>query len=173
MEARLNYQRTTRWLTRLVLTVIFCFNVGCAWAFLARPADYAPGFEIEGVVGRTIVRGVGILFLMWNATYPLAIWRPWRHRQALLIIIAQQVIGVAGESWLLLTLAPGHAPLRATAWGFITFDAGGLVAMLLAFVALYVAHKGRIHSGNSSGHQPGGDHARHPESPSSDQERRA
>ena len=129
-------QRFTLWPTRLALAVVFCFNVNCALAFIARPAAYAPGFEVSGIAGEALVRGMGILFLMWNVTYPLAIWNPRRYRWLCLIVIVQQAIGVAGETWMLLRLPPGHATLATTGWRFVAFDGGGLVAMLITFALM-------------------------------------
>lgn len=132
----MDYRRATLWLARLALAVVFFFNVSCALAFIVRPAAYAPGFEVSGVAGEALVRGVGILFLMWNVTYPLAIYDPRRYRWLFLIVIVQQAIGLAGETWMLLTLPPGHAALATTGWRFVAFDGGGLVAMLLTFTLM-------------------------------------
>ena len=66
---------------------------------------------------------------------------PHRYRWLFLIIIAQQVIGLMGETWMLLALPPGHAPLATTGWGFILFDGGGLVAMLVTFALMQLAGK--------------------------------
>ena len=135
------------WPARLALAVVFCFNVSCALAFVARPAAYAPGFEVSGVPGEALVRGIGILFLMWNVTYPLTIWHPRRYRWLFLIIIVQQAIGLGGETWMLLTLPPGHAALAATGYRFIAFDGGGFVAMLVTFVLMYGGMSRRICGG--------------------------
>jgi hypothetical protein len=132
----MNYHRTALWLTRLALIVVFFFNVNCALAFVIRPAAYAPGFEVSGVVGEVVVRGIGILFLMWNVTYPLAIQDPWRYRWLFLIVIIQQAIGLTGETWMLLTLPPGHTALATTGWRFVAFDGGGLVAMLITYTLM-------------------------------------
>jgi len=120
-----------------VLVVVFCFNVSCALAFVARPEVYAPGFEVSGGAGEILVCGMGILFLMWNVTYPLAIWHPWRYRWLFLIVIVQQAIGLAGETWMLLTLPPGHAALAVTGYRFVAFDGGGFAAMLVAFALMH------------------------------------
>ena len=132
----MNYHRAALWVTRLALAVVFCFNVGCGLVFVARPEAYAPGFEVTGVAGETLVRGIGVLFLMWNVTYPLAIWNPWRYRWLFLIVIVQQAIGLAGETWMLLTLPPGHAALATTGRRFAAFDGGGFVAMLVTFILM-------------------------------------
>ena len=83
-----------------------------------------------------MVRGVGILFLMWNATYPPVIWHPRRRRALFTVILVQQTIGVVGETWLWAMLPTGHDVLRATGLRFILFDAAGLALMGMAFVAL-------------------------------------
>jgi len=143
----MNHHCATLWLARLVLIVVFCFNVSCALAFVARPEVHTPGFAVSGVAGEILVRGMGILFLMWNVTYPLAIWHPWCYRWLFLIIIVQQAIGLAGETWMLLTLPPGHAALAATGYRFIAFDGGGFVAMLVTFVLMYGGMSRRICGG--------------------------
>ena len=134
--------RWSLWLSRLVVGTVFVFNVTCALAFVARPERYAPGFELSGVPGRVLVRGVGILFLMWNATYPLVLARPDRHRTLFAVILAQQAIGVAGETWMWATLPPGHAALSTTGLRFIAFDGAGLVGMGLVF--WLTARRGRV-----------------------------
>ena len=134
--------RLSLWLARLVVGTVFFFNVTCALAFVARPDQYAPGFEVGGVPGRVVVRGIGILFLMWNATYPPVLVRPDRHRTLFAVILAQQAIGLAGETWMWATLPPGHAALRATGLRFITFDGAGLVGMGLIFGLLRLSPPG-------------------------------
>jgi len=126
-------QRFTQWLARLVVGVVFFFNVTCALAFVARPGRYAPAFEVGGVPGQVLVRGIGILFLMWNVTYlPVLFW-PGRQRTLFAVILVQQAIGLAGEAWIWATLPSGHAPLRATGLRFILFDGAGLLGMGIVF----------------------------------------
>jgi hypothetical protein len=137
-----NVRFVTLWAARLVLALVFCCNISCALAFIFEPAAYTAGFEVTGVVGEVLIRGIGILFLMWNATYPLVIWHPVRYWQLFLIVMAQQAIGVAGETWLWLTLPPGHDPLVLTGQRFIIFDAWGLVMMVVTF-ALMMAVRSR------------------------------
>ena len=125
--------RLSLWLARLVVGTVFFFNVTCALAFIARPDRYAPGFEVSGIPGQVLVRGIGILFLMWNATYPPVLVRPDRHRTLFAVLLAQQAIGLAGETWMWLTLPAGHAALWATGLRFIAFDGAGLVGTGLVF----------------------------------------
>jgi hypothetical protein len=146
----MNYHCATLWLARLALAVVFFFNVSCALAFIARPEAYAPGFEVSGVAGEALVRGMGILFLMWNVTYPLAIWHPRRYRWLFLIVIVQQAIGLAGETWMLLALPPGHTALTATGCRFVAFDGGGFVAMLVTSALMHRCMSRKTSSGAPS-----------------------
>lgn len=128
--------RRVGWLARAVLFAVFFFNVNCALEFIVRPFAYAPSFEVDGVAGEALVRGMGILFLMWNATYPLPMWDPWRFRRMFAVVVIQQAIGLAGETWMLLALPAGHPDLARTALRFIAFDGGGLVAFLVVFLLM-------------------------------------
>ena len=124
------------WVTRAAVGAVFLMNIWCAATFLGRPEDFTGSFEVGGAPGRVIVQAFGILFLMWNATYPAVIWRPRNHQALFSVILAQQVIGLAGETWLALSLPPGHPALWATAVRFILFDGAGLALMLLAYLVL-------------------------------------
>ncbi len=148
------------WPARLALATVFFFNVSCALAFILFPRAYMAGFEVSGVPGEALVRGIGVLFLMWNVTYPPAIWHPWRHRQMFAVLLVQQIIGLAGETWMWLTLPPGHNPLAATGRRFILFDGGGLVAMSLAFAFLWgVGHtRKQPHRNQPRSPEDGGSH---------------
>ena len=134
-EARLN---TATWLARLAVAAVFALNVSCALLFILRPQDYAGGFEVGGAAGEVIVRGYGILFLMWNVPYLPLMLAPRQHT-LFLVVLAQQALGVLGETWLYLALPAGHAALRATGLRFILFDAGGLILMAAAFFYLRAA----------------------------------
>lgn len=129
------------WFARLAVATVFVLNVSCALYFILRPQDYAGGFEVSGVAGEATVRGYGILFLMWNATYPLVILQPQRQRTLFAVVLAQQAIGVLGESWMWLALPQGHTALSATGLRFILFDGGGLILMGAAFAWLWIAQR--------------------------------
>jgi hypothetical protein len=121
------------WLARFVVGVVFVINVSCALAFLLQPDRYAPSFELTGVQGRIMVQAIGILFLMWNATYPPVVIHPHRYRTLFAVVLAQQAIGVVGETWLLTSLPVGHPALWATGVRFIVFDGLGLIGMGILF----------------------------------------
>jgi hypothetical protein len=127
MKARIGF-------SRLLIAVVVFFNLQAALAFLIDPGKYAPGFELSGVAGEALVRGMGILFIMWNVPYLVALTHPVQHRLSLFEAIAMQAIGVMGESILLATLPEGHPALVMTALRFIAFDLGGLGLLILAAI---------------------------------------
>jgi hypothetical protein len=121
------------WLTRFLIALVTTWNLQAALAFILRPYFYAPNFELTGEPGAVVVRGTGILFLMWNVPYLVALWHPRRYSIALGLALVMQVIGLVGESLILVTLPQGHALLRTSITRFITFDASGLVLLAVAF----------------------------------------
>lgn len=127
------------WGGRVLIGLVFFFNVQCAVAFLLNPAGYAGGFELTGTAGEAAVRGMGILFLMWNVPYALALLHPRRHWVSLNEAVVMQIIGVVGESLLLITLPEGHAALRVSIGRFIVFDGSGVIALLAAWKLIKTA----------------------------------
>jgi len=124
------------WSARVVVGAVFAANLQAAVVLLMQPDRHAAAFELGGEAGAAMIRGLGVLFLMWNATYPPVILRPHAHRGLFAIILAQQGIGIAGEAWIWASLSPAHAPLRATGLRFLTLDGLGLLAMAGAFWGL-------------------------------------
>jgi hypothetical protein len=120
------------WIGRVLIGAVVLWNVQCAMAFLAAPATYAPGFELVGPSGEAMVRGMGVLFLMWNVPYVVALLHPVRHRISLYEAVAMQAIGLVGESLILWTLGGGHPVVSGTLLRFIAFDGAGLVALIAA-----------------------------------------
>jgi len=117
---------------RLLIGLVAAWNVQAALSFILDPAAYAPGFELAGIPGAAAVRGIGILFLMWNVPYLAALWQPVRYRLALVLAGLMQAIGFIGESAIWLTLPAEHFTLRASILRFITFDGIGLILLLAA-----------------------------------------
>jgi hypothetical protein len=125
------------WAARGLIGAVILWNVQCAVAFLAAPGKYVSGFELAGPAGEAIVRGVGLLFLMWNVPYVVALLHPVRHRTSLYEAVAMQAIGLAGESLILWTLGGGHPAASGTVLRFIAFDGAGLALLALA---VWVTH---------------------------------
>ncbi|MDR2716140.1 MAG: hypothetical protein LBB46_05295, partial [Coriobacteriaceae bacterium] len=86
------------------------------------------------VPGTVAIQGIGIAFLMWNVTYPLVVFNPCKHRVLFMVVLAQQVIGLVGESVIYLTLPAGHQVLGESIMRFIVFDAAGLILLTLGFL---------------------------------------
>ena len=135
--------KAAAWFARIAFAAVFVVNVQCALSFAFAPADFAGAYELgsAGVAGQAAVRGIGIAFLMWNATYPAFIVAPQRFRVLGWVILAQQAIGLVGESLLFATLPAGHDVLASSVLRFIAFDGAGLVLMGIAFAVMLV--KGR------------------------------
>lgn len=137
------------WVVRLCFAFVFVVNVQCALGFALAPEAYMGAYELGGVPGRVATQGIGIAFLMWNCTYPLVIWRPERHRALASVVLAQQVVGLVGESLIRATLPAGHDLLASSIDLFIAFDAIGLVLMAASWGIFFLLEKrtcARIHA---------------------------
>jgi hypothetical protein len=117
------------WLARLLIAVITAWNLQAAVSFLANPGPYVSAFELSGIAGAAALRGMAVLFVMWNVPYLVACWQPRRHRLSLWEAFAMQAVGVCGETFILLSLPPGHSLLVGSLLRFIAFDAAGLPAL--------------------------------------------
>ncbi len=124
--------------------MVFCWNVLCALQFAAAPEAFAGAYQLEGAAGAAAVRGMGVAFLMWNATYPLFLWQPDRFKALGWIIVAQQVIGLVGECAIFASLPnAGYEMLGASILRFAAFDGAGLILMMLsgAFFLFHTAKR--------------------------------
>jgi hypothetical protein len=99
---------------------------------MLRPEIYAPGFELQGESGAAVIQGMGLLFLMWNVPYIVALLNPVRYFISLIEAVTMQAIGVVGESLLLALLRGEHPLIRDSVTRFIFFDGGGLLLLLVA-----------------------------------------
>ena len=134
MEQSRTDPRGRIWTARILIAAVFFINVMCAVQFIVQPADFAPAYQLEGAAGIVVTQSIGICFLMWNATYPPIIARPERYRVLFGVVLAQQIIGLIGESLLFASLGPGLELLGSSILRFIAFDGGGLVLLAIAFV---------------------------------------
>ena len=122
------------WIARVLVALVFAVNVQCALQFILWPGAYTAAYQVEGASAEAMVRTVGICFLMWNATYPPVIVRVERYRVLFGVVLAQQAIGLVGESLLMTSLQPGLEVLASSIARFIAFDAAGLVLLAIAFL---------------------------------------
>jgi len=119
-------------LARFAIALVLLWNIQCAFAFLLWPDRFTAGFELSGAPGEAVLRGIGVLFLMWNIPYAVALWHPVRHRISLYEATAMQAIGLVGETLIWLDQSLAHRALQASLLRFIAFDGAGLVLLLLA-----------------------------------------
>jgi hypothetical protein len=119
-------------MARSLIGVVISLNLQAAVVFLLWPARFTPGFELGGAVGGAMLRGLGVLFVMWNVPYAVALWHPVCHRISLYEALAMQTIGLVGESLIYLSLPAIHDLLQASILRFIGFDALGLVLLAVA-----------------------------------------
>ena len=56
------------YLARIMIGLVTAWNLLAAVTFILWPASYVSAYELSGVPGETAVRGVGVLFLMWNVS---------------------------------------------------------------------------------------------------------
>ena len=118
------------WQARLLIGLVFFFNLQCALVFLWSPQAYVSSFELSGAAGEGMLRGLGLLFLMWNVPYAVALWNPVRYKVSLVEAVAMQALGVLGETAILLSFPGGHAAIHDSVSRFILFDGFGLAALL-------------------------------------------
>ncbi len=124
---------TLTWVARILIGVVTFSNLLAAFQFMLRPEIYAPGFELQGESGAAVIQGMGLLFLMWNVPYIVALLNPVRYFISLIEAVTMQAIGVVGESLLLAFLRGDYPLIRDSVTRFIFFDGGGLLLLLAAF----------------------------------------
>lgn len=116
------------------MLAVLLWNLSAALPFILTPEAYAGAFELSGTVGAVLTRSIGVLFVMWVIPYFPVLRDPERYRVCLTVILVQQFVGLAAETWMAVTLPAGHATLLATGRRFITFDAAGMVLLLAAWM---------------------------------------
>jgi hypothetical protein len=117
---------------RVLIGFVILMNLQAAAAFLLRPEQYAPSFELENMVGEAILRGMGVLFVMWNVPYVVALWNPIRHRISLYESLAMQTIGLVGETIIFFSLPMTNHMLKGSIQRFMAFDGLGLALLIAA-----------------------------------------
>ena len=120
------------WIARLLIFFVVADNCQAAILFLFHPESVAPSFELTGLIGDSIIQGMGLLFLMWCVPYVVALINPARHHLSLIEAIVMQAIAFVGETTLLILLPVKLPSLESTVLKFTVFDLAGLVLLLLA-----------------------------------------
>ena len=119
-------------LARGLIGLTILWNLQAALAFLVWPERYINAFELDGIVGSAMLRGLGVLFVMWNIPYLVALWHPVRYRVSLYEALAMQTIGLLGEGLIYLSLTAIDTTLRASLARFMAFDGLGLALLLIS-----------------------------------------
>jgi hypothetical protein len=122
------------WLAKILIGLVMLINLQCALAFFFYPNRYAPFYELSGLPGETAIRGFGILFMMWNVPYAVALYNPTKNRLSLYEAFVMQIIGVVGETIIYTGIPDNHASLRNAVLRFIIFDGSGVLTLLLAVI---------------------------------------
>ena len=120
------------WIARFLIAVVVAWNLQCALVFLINPGLFAPGFELSGIPGEAAIRGLAVLFIMWNVPYLVALWQPQHKRTSLWEALVMQSIGVIGESAIYFSIPSGHPALQVSVLRFIGFDAAGIICLIAA-----------------------------------------
>lgn len=121
------------WFSRLLIGIVTAWNLQAALIFISSPNMFAGAYELSDVPGEAALRGIGVLFLMWNVPYLVALWDPIRFRRELILALAMQFIGLIGESMILSTLPNEHIVLRTSIIRFVIFDGIGLLLLMIAY----------------------------------------
>lgn len=141
MNTVATHNKRAIWIARFIFSAVFLLNIQCAIQFIVTPDLYLTAYELHGQAGKVALQGLGVAFLMWNATYPFFIYKPEKYRIIGIVILMQQAIGLVGETAILLGLQSGHEMLYASILRFIVFDGIGLLLMSISFVILLVSPK--------------------------------
>jgi hypothetical protein len=118
---------------RLLIGIVTAWNLQAAFAFIFFPGGFVRAYELSGVPGEAAIRGVGLLFLMWNVPYLFALFDPERYRLALTLSLLMQSTGLIGETFIYFTLPVGHEVLAGSILRFIAFDGTGLILLAIAW----------------------------------------
>ena len=129
------------WVSRLLIAAVTIMNLQAAFLFMLRPGDFSYGFEMIGTAGEAMMRGMGLLFLMWNIPYIFAAIHPTRNFISLVEAVIMQFIGVAGETLILVGLPGEHPLIEVSVKRFILFDGSGFVFLLIALLLAVLARR--------------------------------
>jgi hypothetical protein len=131
---------TVIWIIRLLIALVFASNIYCAIQFVVNPSGYTQQFDLVGEAGIVVIRSLGILFIMWNVPYAIAIYQPYRYSVALISALLMQLIGFMGETWIYFSIQ-NLVNTRSSILRFMIFDFAGLLLLLVAFALLFNKRK--------------------------------
>ena len=121
-------------LARLLLALVLISNLYAAAGFLFTPQQFIASYELAGAPGEAAVAGMGLLFLMWQVPYVVALIDPLGHKISLVEAVIMQSLGVIGETFILLRIPAQHVVLKSGIARFIVFDLAGLALLVIAWL---------------------------------------
>ena len=124
---------STNWIARTLISIVFSINVLCAVQFLVQPSAYSIQFDLDGELGTVIIRSIGILFLMWNVPYAIAILNPAKYITLVISAVIMQFIGFVGETYLFVIIQYLENT-RLSIFRFMVFDFAGLLLLSIALI---------------------------------------
>ena len=127
-------KRTFLIVAQLVIAVVLFLNLQAAVLFFVQPEAYMRGLGLEAAVGKPVVRGFGLLFLMWNIPYIFALTNPLRHHISLIEAVIMQALALGGETAILWLDGPFTEVVRMSIIRFIIFDGVGLALLTAALL---------------------------------------
>ena len=122
---------------RILIGTVLIINLQCAFVFLINPEGFAPLYELIGIPGKAAIQGFGVLFIMWNVPYVVALVNPIKFYISHYEAIIMQTIGLIGESLIYFNLPTNFILLRTSILRFIIFDGTGLVVLSIAAWTTY------------------------------------
>jgi hypothetical protein len=128
------------WIIRLLIALVFASNILCAIQFLVNPSSYIQQFDQIGEAGIVVIRSLGILFIMWNVPYAIAVYHPYRYPIALTSALLMQLIGFIGETWIYFSIQ-NLVNTKSSIMRFMIFDFAGLLLLSVAFALLFNKRK--------------------------------
>ena len=128
---------------RFLVGIVLFINLQCAFVFIINPEEFAPMYELIGIPGKAAIQGFGVLFIMWNIPYMVALINPIKFHISHYEAIMMQTIGLIGESLIYYNLPTNTILLRTSILRFIIFDGAGLVALAIAAWITYPVVKSR------------------------------
>ena len=122
---------------RILVGTVLIINLQCAFVFIINPEGFAPLYELIGIPGKAAIQGFGVLFIMWNVPYVVALVNPIKFYISHYEAIIMQTIGLIGESLIYFNLPTNFILLRTSILRFIIFDGTGLVILSIAAWTTY------------------------------------
>jgi len=124
------------WFPRILIGLVTIWNLQAGIVFIFSPQIFVHAYELTDTAGEAAVRGVGVLFLMWNIPYLFAAYNPIYYSLALTFALLMQFTGLIGESYILSTIGIEHTVLRSSILRFIAFDGIGLILLFAAWMII-------------------------------------